>query len=73
MTKSFWHEIPDFERNAKGDLLTSTADGNPSTLTLGTNGDFLIPNSANDNGLEWVSLVGYEGLSVLHNDELVYI
>ena len=68
-----WHDFPPEEYNKKGDLTTSTADGKKALLSVGANGDFLIPNSANDNGLEWVTLVHYEDTPVLLDDEFVYI
>ena len=58
---------------AKGDLITASADNTPSLLSVGANGEFLIPNSAKSNGLEWVSLVAFEDHHVLHGDETVYV
>ncbi len=57
---------------AKGDLITATADDTPDIHSVGTNGDFLVPESANSNGLKWVSIVNYEGIVVLNNGEVVY-
>lgn len=54
----------------KGDLLTYG-----TALTrhgVGSNGEFLVPNSSNSNGLEWVSIVTYEGTVVINNDGVVY-
>ncbi|KKM87596.1 hypothetical protein LCGC14_1267330 [marine sediment metagenome] len=62
MTQGFWNNLPDVDRNAKGDLLTSTADGNPSTLTVGANGEFLSPRSSTANGLVWVHIQTYYGV-----------
>ena len=39
--------------NAKGDLLTATADNTPSILSVGANGYVLTANSAVANGIEW--------------------
>ena len=42
--------------NAKGDLVTATADDTPAILTVGTNGYFLKANSAAAAGIEWASI-----------------
>lgn len=39
---------------AKGDLLSATADNTPAILTVGTDGQILMANSAQTAGLEWV-------------------
>jgi hypothetical protein len=39
--------------NAKGDLLTATADDTPAILSVGANGYVLTANSAVANGIEW--------------------
>ena len=58
--------------NAKGDLLTASADDTPAIHTVGLNGEFLIPNSANANGLEWVSIVCNGDAVVCNNNEVIY-
>jgi len=58
--------------DAKGDLLTASADNTPVIHTVGTNGEFLVPNSANSNGLEWVTLMSFEDTMVFHEDNAVY-
>lgn len=42
--------------NAKGDLVTATADNTPAILTVGTNGYFLKANSSATAGIEWASI-----------------
>ena len=42
--------------NAKGDLVTATADNTPAILTVGTNGYFLKANSSAAAGIEWASI-----------------
>jgi hypothetical protein len=42
--------------NAKGDLVTATADNTPAILTVGTNGHFLKANSSATAGIEWASI-----------------
>ncbi len=59
--------------NAKGDLLTASANNTPAILTAGANGDMLVPNSATPNGLEWVSLVTHEGHIVTHEGQPLYV
>jgi hypothetical protein len=39
---------------AKGDLLSASADNTPALLTVGTDGQILMANSAQTSGLEWV-------------------
>ena len=39
--------------NAKGDILSASANDTLSVLSVGTNGQVLTANSANSNGLEW--------------------
>ena len=58
--------------NAKGDLLTASADDTPAIHTVGSNGEFLVPNSTNSNGLEWVSIVCNNNTVVCNNNEVVY-
>ena len=58
--------------NAKGDLLTASADDTPAIHTVGSNGEFLVPNSANTNGLEWVSIVCNNDAVVCNNNEVVF-
>lgn len=42
--------------NAKGDLVTATADNTPAILTVGSNGTFLKANSSATAGLQWASI-----------------
>lgn len=42
--------------NAKGDLLSASADNTPLILSSGTNGQYLKVNTATSTGLEWGSL-----------------
>jgi hypothetical protein len=41
--------------NAKGDLISASADNTPSLLSVGTNGQVLSANSATTSGLEWTT------------------
>jgi hypothetical protein len=41
--------------NAKGDLISASADNTPSLLSVGTNGQVLSANSAATSGLEWTT------------------
>jgi hypothetical protein len=41
--------------NAKGDLLSASANDTLSVLTVGSNGKVLTANSATSSGLEWVT------------------
>lgn len=41
--------------DAKGDLLTATADNTPARLAAGTNGHFLTAQSAQATGLQWAA------------------
>ena len=54
--------------DAKGDIITATADNTPARLAVGaTNGHVLKVNSATDTGLEWgaVSVAGEDDQVVL--------
>ena len=44
------------EINAKGDLITGSANDNPAVLSLGTDGFFLKANSEAALGIEWASI-----------------
>ena len=59
--------------DAKGDLITASADDTPSLLSVGANGDVLVPNSDAAGGLEWVSVVTYEDSVVVHEGETVHV
>ncbi len=71
-TQGFWHLLPKVDRNKKGDILTATADGNPSTLPVGANGEFLVPVSSNANGLRWVGIITYYDGVVTKDGNVVY-
>jgi len=45
--------IPNTLVDAKGDIITATADNTPARLAVGTNGKILKANSATASGLEW--------------------
>ena len=59
--------------DAKGDLITASADNTPAKLSVGSDGELLIPNSDISSGLEWISLVTYASELVIHEDGAVYI
>jgi hypothetical protein len=42
--------------DAKGDILVATAADTPGKLTVGTNGQYLVANSATATGLNWATL-----------------
>jgi hypothetical protein len=42
--------------NAKGDILTATANDSPQTLAVGSNGQYLQANPATATGLAWATL-----------------
>lgn len=55
--------IPSTLVDAKGDIITATADNTPARLAAGSNGQVLSANSATSTGLEWVTPSGGSGLS----------
>ena len=59
--------------DAKGDLITASADNTPAKISVGSNGEILIANSDISTGLEWISLVTYASELVIHEDGAVYI
>ena len=58
--------------DAKGDLITATADDTSAILSVGADGEFLVPKTANSNGLEWVGIVTYAGLVLTKDGNVVY-
>ncbi len=57
--------------DAKGDLITASADNTPSLLSVGANGEFLTPKSSNSNGLEWVGMLTYGGQVLTKNGDVL--
>ncbi len=58
--------------DAKGDLISASADNTPAVLSVGVNGEFVTAKSSNSNGLEWVGIVTYEGVVVVNEGQVVY-
>ena len=58
--------------DAKGDLISASADNTPVILSVGDNGEFLVPNPSTSTGLEWVGIVTYEGVVVVNEGQVVY-
>ena len=50
--------IPESIVNAKGDLITATANDVPARLAVGTNGHTLVADSAEATGLKWAAPAG---------------
>ena len=50
--------IPNSLVDAKGDLLTATADNTPARLAVGSNGETLVADSSTSTGLRYTSLFG---------------
>ena len=76
MPDEFWSDTTtlDFKTflNAKGDLITATADDTPVILSVGADGEMLTPKASNTNGLEWVGIVTYAGLVLTKDGNVVY-
>ena len=53
--------IPESIVNAKGDLITATANDVPARLAVGTNGHTLVADSAEATGLKWAAPAGGGG------------
>jgi len=51
--------------DAKGDLLTATANDTPARLAVGTNGYALVANSAEATGLKWQPAQNWHGARVI--------
>jgi hypothetical protein len=62
--------IPESIVNAKGDLITATANDVPARLAVGTNGHTLVANSATATGLEWQAPAGGGSLTLLSTTTL---
>ena len=48
-------DIPEYLIDAKGDLIVGTADNTPGILTVGTNGQMLVADSAAAGGVSWAA------------------
>ena len=57
--------IPESIINAKGDILTGTANDTPAVLSVGTNGHTLVADSAEATGLKWAAPSGGGGMTLL--------
>lgn len=53
--------------DAKGDLITATANDTPSRLAVGTNGQVLKANSSTSTGLEWGSVSVSDSFTLLNS------
>lgn len=49
--------------NAKGDLITGTADDTPAILSVGTDGQHLIADSGQSEGIDWSNVVDLAGVA----------
>lgn len=47
--------VPNSLADAKGDLLTATADNTPARLAVGSNGDTIVADSSTATGLKWAT------------------
>lgn len=57
--------------DAKGDLITATADNTPARLAVGTNGQTLVANSSTSTGLEWQTPASGGGMTLLSTTSTV--
>lgn len=66
--------IPKSLVNAKGDIVTATADDVPARLAVGTNGQVLKVNSSTATGLEWSSDLGkiLQVVTVVQNSGIIF-
>lgn len=55
----------------KGDLIVRNATV-PDILSVGSDGEFLVPNSSTSTSLEWVGIVTYEDVVVVNDGQVVY-
>ena len=51
--------IPESIVNAKGDLISASADNTPAILTAGSNGETLLADSSQTTGLRWGNNLGF--------------
>jgi len=62
--------IPKSLVDAKGDILTATADNTPARLAVGTNGQTLVADSTASTGLKWATPASGGGLTVIATGSL---
>jgi hypothetical protein len=56
--------------DAKGDLISATADNTPARLAVGTNGQTLVADSTASTGLKWATPAGGGGMTLLSTTTL---
>jgi hypothetical protein len=60
--------IPESIIDAKGDLLTGTANDTPAVLTVGADGDTLVADSSTSTGLRYQALFGANKNKIINGD-----
>lgn len=64
LTSDLAAKIPNSLVDAKGDILTATADNTPARLGVGTDGHVLTADSAQATGIKWSAAPGIPGFAI---------